>query len=63
MQIKGYTTLAEISEVTGIPRRSSSPVFGVTAEEMGLPLKDLKDAVRLHTRATCARSCRLASQE
>jgi hypothetical protein len=42
MQIKGYTTLAEISEVTGIPAEEFIAVFGVTAVEMGLPLKDLK---------------------
>ena len=43
MQIKGYTTPAEISEATGIPAQEFVAVFGMTAEDMGLPLRDLKD--------------------
>ncbi len=43
MQIKGYTTLAEVSAATGIPAEEFIAVFGVSTEELGLPLKDLKD--------------------
>lgn len=43
MQIKGYTTLAEVAEATGIPAEEFTATFGVAAEDLGLPLKDLKE--------------------
>ncbi len=43
MQIKGYTTLAEVAEATGIPAEEFSATFGVRAQELGLPLKDLRE--------------------
>ena len=43
MLIKGYTTLNEVAETTGIPAGEFSAAFGVPAEELGLPLKDIKD--------------------
>ncbi|HET6475766.1 MAG TPA: 4Fe-4S binding protein [Thermoleophilia bacterium] len=43
MQIKGYTTLAEVAEATGIPSEEFTATFGVAAEDLGLPLKDLKE--------------------
>ena len=42
MLIKGYTTLQEVADATGIPVEEFSAAFGVPAEELGLPLKDLK---------------------
>jgi polyferredoxin len=43
MLIKGYTTLAEVSEATGIPGEELAATFGVPAEDLGLPIKDIKD--------------------
>ena len=43
MQIKGYTTLAEVAEATGIPSEEFTATFGVSAEDLGLPLKDLRE--------------------
>ena len=44
MLIKGYTTLAEVSEATGIPGEEFTAAFGVPAAELGQALKDIKDA-------------------
>jgi len=43
MLIKGYTTLNEVSEATGIPAEELTAAFGVPAGDLGLPLKDIKD--------------------
>ncbi len=43
MLIKGYTTLAEVSEATGIPAEEFTAAFGVPAAEQGQALKDVKD--------------------
>ncbi len=43
MLIKGYTTLAEVSEATGIPGEEFTATFGVPAAELDQALKDIKD--------------------
>jgi hypothetical protein len=41
--IKGYTTLDEVGEATGIPAGEIGAAFGVPSGELGLPIKDIKD--------------------
>ena len=43
MLIKGSTSLAEISEATGVPAEELGSVFGVPAEALDKPLKEIKD--------------------
>jgi ferredoxin len=43
MLIKGYTTLEEVAQATGIPAEELGAAFGVPAAELGAPLKDIKD--------------------
>lgn len=42
--IKGYMSMREISEATGIPESEFSAAFGVPAEQLGVPMKEIKDA-------------------
>ena len=41
--IKGYMSLAEIAEVTGIPAADFTSQWGVPAADLGKPMKDIKD--------------------
>ncbi|MDZ4169660.1 MAG: 4Fe-4S binding protein [Coriobacteriia bacterium] len=41
--IKGYMSIAEISEATGIPAAEFTATFGVPAEALSQPMKDIKD--------------------
>jgi len=41
--IRGYMTMAEIAEATGIPADEFSTTFGVPEEDLGEPMKDIKD--------------------
>lgn len=41
--IKGYMSMAEISDATGIPASEFSSTFGVPEEALGEPMKDIKD--------------------
>lgn len=41
--IRGSTTMLEISAATGIPADAFTERWGVPADELGLPLRDLKD--------------------
>lgn len=41
--IKGWMSLAEIAAMTGIPPADFSAEWGVPAEELSLPMKDIKD--------------------
>ena len=60
MQIKGYTTLAEDSEATGIPAEEFVAVFGVSTEEMGACLSRLSRTRTASRPGTCGSSSRLA---
>jgi len=41
--IKGRTTLAEITDATGIPPETIEQVFGVPVDKQSMPIKDTKD--------------------
>lgn len=41
--IKGYMTMAEIADATGIPAAEFTAKFGVPAEALGEPMKEIKD--------------------
>jgi Fe-S-cluster-containing hydrogenase component 2 len=41
--IKGTTTLQEIAEATGVPAAEFTARFGVPAEELGKPIKEVKE--------------------
>jgi Fe-S-cluster-containing hydrogenase component 2 len=43
MLIKGSTSLAEVSEATGVPAEELGSAFGVPADQLDKPLKDIKD--------------------
>ena len=43
MLIKGYMSLQEIGDATGVPGEELSAVFGVPAEELGAPMREIKD--------------------
>jgi polyferredoxin len=42
--IKGYTTLQEVADATGIAAEEFTAAFGVPAEELGRPISQIKDA-------------------
>jgi hypothetical protein len=41
--IKGYMSMQEISEATGIPTDEFIATWGVAAEDLGKPMKEIKD--------------------
>ncbi len=41
--IRGYMSMAEIAEVTGIPAEEFSATFGVPEDQLSRPMKDIKD--------------------
>lgn len=41
--IRGYMSMAEIAEVTGIPAEEFSAAFGVPESQLSRPMKDIKD--------------------
>ncbi len=41
--IKGYMTMAEISEASGVPAEKFTEKYGVPAGDLGKPMKDIKD--------------------
>jgi ABC-type lipoprotein release transport system permease subunit len=49
--IKGYMTMNEVSEATGIPTGLFVSTFGVTQDELSMPLKQMKDVHGFDTQA------------
>ena len=45
--IKGWMSFADIAAMTGIPLEEFTAEWGVPAEDLGLPMKDIKDQLRL----------------
>jgi len=43
MLIKGYMSLQEIGDATGVPGEELSAVFGVPVDELGTPMREIKD--------------------
>ncbi len=41
--IRGYMSIAEIAEVSGIPAAEFSAAFGIPEDQLGRPMKDIKD--------------------
>lgn len=41
--IKGYMSMREISDASGIPAETFTETWGVPAEDLGRPMKDIKD--------------------
>jgi len=41
--IKGYMSMKEISEVSGVPETAFTEKWGVPASDLGKPMKDIKD--------------------
>lgn len=49
--IKGYMTMAEVSAATGIAPAEFQTAFGVSAEELSAPIKDVKNSYGWDTQA------------
>jgi hypothetical protein len=49
--IKGYMTMSEVSQATGIPRAAFEAQFGVSSEDLTVPLKQMKDRYDFDTQA------------
>ncbi len=42
--IKGKTTMNEVAQMSGIPAVQLQMEFGLSTQDMGMPLRDVKDA-------------------
>ncbi len=49
--IKGYMTMAEVSQATGIPAQEFVAQFGVTSAELAQPIKEVKNGYSWDTQA------------
>jgi hypothetical protein len=49
--IKGYMSMNEVTQATGITSQEFISAFGVTSDELAMPLKEMKNAHDFDTQA------------